>query len=114
MEGVRSPVTPPRGKPHAVVFHDDCLRKLRTLPANTFTLLYTNPPFGITQAEWDKPLPWGQLWPEIWRVLKPNGAVVLHCSMTAQRIRVVIELLLEFLDPVLGFFLELLRLCRRR
>jgi hypothetical protein len=35
----------------------------------------------ITQAKWDKPLNWGELWTEIWRVMKSNGAVILHCSI---------------------------------
>eukprot|EP01050_Picozoa_sp_SAG11_P010265 SAG11_NODE_1019_length_6159_cov_23.425248_5_plen_999_part_00 len=65
----------------AIVYKSDCLTAIKTLPDNHFDLLYTNPPFGITQAKWDVPLPWESLWPEIWRVLKPNGAVVLHSSM---------------------------------
>ena len=65
----------------AVVYEGDTLETIKTLPADHFDLLYTNPPFAITAAKWDKPLPWDELWPEIWRVMKPKGVVVLHCSM---------------------------------
>eukprot|EP01051_Picozoa_sp_SAG22_P014927 SAG22_NODE_1880_length_3379_cov_8.579878_1_plen_414_part_00 len=65
----------------AIVYKSNTLEMIKKLPSAEYDLLYTNPPFGTTGAAWDKPLPWDQLWPEIWRVLKPNGAVVLHCSM---------------------------------
>ena len=54
---------------------------IKTLDTDSFDLLYTNPPFGITGASWDKGLRWEELWDDIWRVLKPNGVVVLHSSM---------------------------------
>ena len=63
------------------IIEGDCLEVLKTLPSEIFDLLYTNPPFGITNAKWDSPLKWDKLWPEIWRVMKPRGAVVLHSSM---------------------------------
>eukprot|EP01051_Picozoa_sp_SAG22_P010941 SAG22_NODE_1016_length_6022_cov_13.332095_5_plen_213_part_00 len=73
--------TPVKPAARAIVYKSDTLEMLKKLPAAEYDLLYTNPPFGTTGAAWDKPLPWDQLWPEIWRVLKPNGAAVLHCSM---------------------------------
>ena len=54
---------------------------IKTLEENSIDLIYTNPPFGITRQEWDKPLDWDYLWHEIWRVVKPDGIVVLHASM---------------------------------
>mgnify|MGYP001607592041 CR=1 FL=1 len=59
----------------------DCHEVVKDIETDSINLLYTNPPFGITNAEWDKSLNWESLWPEIWRVLKPNGAVVIHSSM---------------------------------
>ena len=59
----------------------DIHEKIKTLDTDSFDLLYTNPPFGITGASWDKGLRWEELWEDIWRVLKPNGVVVLHSSM---------------------------------
>ena len=59
----------------------DVFVELTKLPDNSVDFLYTNPPFGITGASWDKSLLWDRLWPHIWRVLKDDGVVVLHCSM---------------------------------
>eukprot|EP01051_Picozoa_sp_SAG22_P019165 SAG22_NODE_3448_length_1705_cov_10.592777_3_plen_134_part_01 len=60
----------------AIVYKSDTLEMIKKLPPAEYDLLYTNPPFGITGAAWDQALDWDALWPEIWRVLKPNGAVV--------------------------------------
>jgi len=54
---------------------------IKDIEDNSIDFLYTNPPFGITEAKWDKPLDWDNLWIEIWRVMKPKGIVALHCSM---------------------------------
>ena len=53
---------------------------IKNLPSNTFDLLYTDPPFSMTKASWDKDLRWNELWTDIWRVLKPKGIVVLHST----------------------------------
>lgn len=54
---------------------------IKTIDTNSIDCIYTNPPFGITKAKWDNGLRWNELWNEMWRVLKPNGSVVLHSSM---------------------------------
>jgi len=54
---------------------------IKDIEDNSIDFLYTNPPFGITQAKWDMPLDWDNLWLDIWRVMKPTGIVALHCSM---------------------------------
>ena len=61
-------------------FVGDCLEKIKNLESNSIDFCYFNPPFGITGCEYDKPLNWNELWPEIWRVLKPKGAVAIHSS----------------------------------
>jgi ubiquinone/menaquinone biosynthesis C-methylase UbiE len=57
--------------------HDEIFK----LNDNCFDLIYTSPPYGITNAKWDKPLKWDILFPEMWRVLKDDGIIVLHASM---------------------------------
>jgi len=54
---------------------------IKTLDDNSIDFIYTDPPFGTTQASWDKPLRWDELFPEMWRVLKPNGIICLYCSI---------------------------------
>tara|TARA_R110000787_G_scaffold188630_1_gene300346 strand:+ start:42 stop:734 length:693 start_codon:yes stop_codon:yes gene_type:complete len=60
---------------------EDIHTAILKLPDNTFDFLYTSPPYGITNAGWDKPLNWEMIFPEMWRILKPNGIIVLHASM---------------------------------
>jgi len=57
--------------------HDEILK----IPDNQFNLIYTSPPYAITEAKWDKPLKWDMLFNEMWRVLKPDVIIVIHASM---------------------------------
>lgn len=54
---------------------------IRNLIDDSVQLIYFNPPFGTTKQPWDKALNWETLWPEMWRVLKPNGAIIIHASI---------------------------------
>tara|TARA_R110000822_G_scaffold309014_1_gene437748 strand:+ start:554 stop:1261 length:708 start_codon:yes stop_codon:yes gene_type:complete len=54
---------------------------IKTLEDDSIDFIYTDPPFGTTQAEWDMGLSWSSLFPEMWRVLKPTGIIVLYASM---------------------------------
>ena len=54
---------------------------IKTLDDDTIDFIYTDPPFGTTKAEWDKGLDWETLFPEMWRVLKPNGIICLYASI---------------------------------
>jgi len=54
---------------------------IKSISPNSIDLIYTDPPFQITKASWDKGLNWAELFPEMWRVLKPNGIIVLYSSM---------------------------------
>ena len=61
--------------------YSDIHDKIKDISNSSIDLIYTSPPYGITNAEWDKPLKWDKLFPEMWRVLKPTGIIVLHASM---------------------------------
>ena len=60
---------------------EDIHTAILKLEENSINLIYTSPPYGITQASWDQPLKWEMLFKEMWRVLKPDGIIVLHSSM---------------------------------
>lgn len=64
----------------AVIHCTDVHGGIKKLAANSVDLIYTNPPYGITNNEWDLALNWYQLWPEMWRVLRPGGNIIIHCS----------------------------------
>jgi site-specific DNA-methyltransferase (adenine-specific) len=55
----------------------DCLQELPKLPSQSFNLVLTDLPYGVTQNKADVCLPMETLWSEWKRLLKPNGAVVL-------------------------------------
>jgi len=59
---------------------EDNLVFIKSLERNSVDLIYFDPPFAITEAGYDKALDWASLWPEMWRVLKPNGSIVIHSS----------------------------------
>jgi site-specific DNA-methyltransferase (adenine-specific) len=59
----------------------DCHDVIKTIPDNSQDFIYTDPPFGTTGAKWDSPLRWGEIFPEMWRVLKPNGIIAIYASM---------------------------------
>lgn len=58
----------------------DCLDVMRTIPPSSIDLVLTDPPYGTTQIEWDKPLDWDEIWKEIKRITKPNAAIILFSS----------------------------------
>lgn len=57
----------------------DCLERMKEIEDGSVDLVLTDPPFGTTQNKWDSVIPLDLMWKELWRVLKPSGAVVL-CS----------------------------------
>lgn len=65
----------------ATYIEGDIHEVIQTLEDNSIDLIYTDPPFGITKASWDQPLDWEYLFPEMWRVLKPQGKIILYASV---------------------------------
>ena len=61
--------------------NNDIHIKIKDFEDNSIDLIYSSPPYGTTENKWDKKLDWKLLFPEIWRVLKPTGILILHCSM---------------------------------
>lgn len=59
----------------------DCHVRIGHVPSNSVQMVYFDPPYGITRHSWDTPLDMTRLWPEIWRVLKSDGVVVVHTSV---------------------------------
>ena len=59
----------------------DIHQVIKSIDDNSIDFIYTNPPFATTQKKWDTPLDWNMLFPEMDRVLKPNGVIALHCAI---------------------------------
>lgn len=58
----------------------DCLDLLKSLPDASVDLMLTDPPYGVTDCEWDKSIKLAELWLEWERVVKPNGAFVIFST----------------------------------
>jgi site-specific DNA-methyltransferase (adenine-specific) len=56
----------------------DCLEVMPSL--SPVAGIIADLPYGTTEANWDKPIPTGRLWPEYERLLIPGGAIVLTAS----------------------------------
>lgn len=59
------------------LFNGDCLEVMKELPENSIDMILTDLPYGVTDAKWDKALPFNLLWVHYNRVLKPDGACLL-------------------------------------
>ena len=58
----------------------DCLERMKEIPDGSVDLVLTDPPFGTTQNKWDSVIPLEDMWAELKRVIKPNGAIVLSAA----------------------------------
>ena len=59
------------------LFNGDCLNELKHLPDASIDLIIADPPYGITNCEWDKVIPFKPLWEELHRVAKDSAAIVI-------------------------------------
>ncbi|MBQ7704517.1 MAG: site-specific DNA-methyltransferase [Selenomonadaceae bacterium] len=62
------------------IFNEDCLEGMKKIPAGSVDMILTDPPYGLTQNFWDKPLSPLLLWERIKRLIKANGATLLFCQ----------------------------------
>jgi site-specific DNA-methyltransferase (adenine-specific) len=63
-----------------MLVNEDNLIYIKTLETDSIDFIYFDPPFAITEASYDTSLKWSELWPEMWRVLKPKGVIAIHTS----------------------------------
>ena len=58
----------------------DCLERMKEIPDGSVDAIITDPPYGTTACKWDNVIPFEDMWKELKRVIKPNGAIVLFGS----------------------------------
>lgn len=58
----------------------DCLEKMRDIPDGSVDMVLADPPYGTTACKWDTCIPFDQMWEQLKRVIKNNGAIVLFGS----------------------------------
>lgn len=62
-------------------YSGDCLHWMKRLPDKSIDLVYFNPPFAVTHNDWDTKLNWPEIFKESFRILKPTGNLIIHCSI---------------------------------
>ena len=59
-----------------VIHNNDCLEELKSIPDESVQLVLMDLPFGTvkntTACKWDNVIPFGELWPELKRILKQD------------------------------------------
>lgn len=63
------------------LINGNCIEVLPTIESNSIDFICADMPYGTTQCKWDSTINLELLWPEIWRVAKPNAAVVLFAQI---------------------------------
>lgn len=58
----------------------NCLELLSKVKPGSVSLVLTDLPYGATASYWDKEIPMEELWPLLWRALKPDGVVAMTCT----------------------------------
>lgn len=66
-----------------ILYNGDCLEVMDELIENgvKVDMILTDPPFGITNCEWDTIINFEEMWKRLNNLIKPNGAIVLFSSM---------------------------------
>ena len=62
------------------IIHGDCLEIMPTIPDKSIDMILCDLPYGTTACSWDTIIPFEPLWKEYYRVLRPNGFIVLTAS----------------------------------
>ena len=55
----------------------DCLERMKDIPSGSVDLILTDPPYAKTQNVWDSVIPLDEMWEQLKRIIKHNGAVLL-------------------------------------
>lgn len=58
------------------IIQGDCLDKLQLIPDNSVDFVCADLPYGKTKNKWDVIIDPEKLWGQVWRVAKPNAAVL--------------------------------------
>ena len=64
-----------------IIYHGDCIERMKILPDNSVDMVLTDPPYGTTQNKWDTIVDMDAFWKEIKRVTKKNSAILIFTQM---------------------------------
>ena len=58
----------------------DCLERMKEIPSGSADMILADVPYGTTACAWDSIIPLEQMWEQLKRIIKPNGAIVMTAS----------------------------------
>lgn len=58
----------------------DCLERMKEIPDGSVDMILADPPYGTTACKWDSVIPLQEMWEQLKRIIKPNGAIVMTAS----------------------------------
>ena len=62
------------------LYNEDCLEKMKEIPAQSIDMILCDPPYGITRCKWDKKIDLKQTWVQYERIIKDNGVICLFAQ----------------------------------
>lgn len=62
------------------LMHGDCLERMAEIPDGSVDMVLCDPPYGTTACKWDTVIDLPAMWAQLWRIAKPNAAVVMTAS----------------------------------
>jgi len=62
------------------IYNIDMFEGHKSIDDKSIDMIYTDLPFNTTRNKWDVEIDLNQLWVDYKRIIKPNGAIVLHCQ----------------------------------
>jgi len=80
------------------LFNEDCFQTLARIQSASVDMVMVDPPYGTTACSWDSVIPLPEMWCELERVIRPNGAMVFTASQ-------------PFTTTLIGSNLNLFRYC---
>ena len=63
------------------LLHGDCLELMKDIPDGSIDAIICDPPYGITELEWDVIIPYDKLWEQYKRIIKENAPIILFSQM---------------------------------
>ncbi len=63
-----------------MIYFGNCIEIMAGLQDGSVDMILSDVPYGQTQNDWDKPIPFEPMWDQIWRVVKPNAAVIIMAA----------------------------------
>ena len=62
------------------LMHGDCLERMKEIADGSVDAIICDPPYGTTACKWDSVIPLDEMWEQLKRIIKPNGAIVMTAS----------------------------------